>query len=56
MTKSHVLAANAPIKVDVSIGQTNEIITRMKRGRSIGYKDKNSQKREQRMKMVKSRI
>ena len=45
--KSHVPAANAPIKVDVSVGQTNEIITCMKRGRSIGFKDtKNPQKKK----------
>ena len=45
VTKSHVPAANAPIKVDVSVGQTNEIITRMKRGRSIGSKDKKFSKK-----------
>ena len=44
--KSHVPAANAPIKVDVPVGQSNEIMTRMKRGRLIGFKDKNSQKRK----------
>jgi hypothetical protein len=46
VTKSHVPAANAPIKVDVPVGQTNEIITRMKRGRPIGSKDKNPRKRK----------
>ena len=45
MTKSHVPAANALIKVDVFVGQTNKIIARMKRGRPIGSKDKNSQKK-----------
>ena len=46
VTKSHVPTANAPIKVDVPVGQTNEIMARMKRGRPIGSKDKNPRKRK----------
>ena len=46
VTKSHVPADNAPIKVDVPVGQTNEIMARMKRGRPIGSKDKNPRKRK----------
>ena len=46
VTKSHVPADNAPIKVDVPVGQTNEIMARMKRGRPIGSRDKNPRKRK----------
>ena len=56
VTKSHVPATNALIKIDVPIRHTNEIMTHMKRGRLIGFKDKNPQKKEKRMKMTKSRI
>lgn len=43
VTKSYILAANAPIGVDVLIGKivkTNESNQHLKRGRSIGSKDK----------------
>jgi hypothetical protein len=47
VTKTNVPAANAPIKVDVPVGQTNEIIARMKRGRLVGSKEKkNPRKRK----------
>jgi len=53
VTKSHIPATNAPIRVDIPVGQsniTNESQTRLKRGRPIGSKDKNSRvrKREKR--------
>ena len=46
VTKTNVSAANAPIKVDVPVGQTNEIIARMKRGRPVGSKEKKSSKKK----------
>ncbi|XP_019246559.1 PREDICTED: uncharacterized protein LOC109226221 [Nicotiana attenuata] len=49
VTKSHILAVNAPIRVDVPVGQygnTNKSRPRLKRGRPIGSKDKNSRKRK----------
>ena len=49
VTKSHIPAANAPIKIDVPVGQStieNKPETRMKRGRPIGSKDKNPRKRK----------
>ena len=49
MTKSHIPAANAPIKFDVPEGPNkiaNESRARMKRGRPIGSKDKNPRKRK----------
>jgi hypothetical protein len=59
VTKSHVPAANAPIRIDVPNGQplvANESKTRMKRGRPIGSKDKNPRKeKEQIIMMAKSR-
>nr|XP_009789584.1 PREDICTED: uncharacterized protein LOC104237179 [Nicotiana sylvestris] len=44
VTKSYIPAVNAPIRVDVPNGQyddANESRPRLKRGRSIGSKDKN---------------
>ncbi|XP_060200651.1 uncharacterized protein LOC132628919 [Lycium barbarum] len=49
ITKSHIPAANAPIRVDVSVGQSikeNESKPHLKRGRPIGSKDKNPRKRK----------
>ncbi|KAF3663497.1 hypothetical protein FXO37_11957 [Capsicum annuum] len=47
ITKSQIPAANAPIRVDVPIGQlsnANESKPHLKRGRPIGSKDKNPKK------------
>ncbi|XP_019264259.1 PREDICTED: uncharacterized protein LOC109241891 [Nicotiana attenuata] len=49
VTKSHIPAANAPIQIDFRVGQsinTNGSKPRLKRGRPIGSKDKNAQKRK----------
>ena len=49
VTKSHIPAANAPIRVDVPIGQSicaNESKPHLKRGRPFGSKDKNPRKRK----------
>ena len=48
VTRSHVPATNAPIKIDVPVGQSiaNESKARLKRGRPIGSKDKNPRKRK----------
>ena len=48
VTKSHVPAANAPIKIDVPVGQSiaNESKARLKRGRPISSRDKNPRKRK----------
>ncbi|XP_056698558.1 uncharacterized protein [Spinacia oleracea] len=49
VTKSHIPAVNAPIKIDVPAGQyqtASESTTRLKRGRPIGSKDKNPRKRK----------
>ncbi|KAJ9551943.1 hypothetical protein OSB04_015988 [Centaurea solstitialis] len=49
VTKSHVPAANAPIKIDVPEGQnytSNESRARLKRGRPLGSKDKNPRKKK----------
>ena len=49
VTKSHILAANAPIRIDVPIGQSNisnKSQTRLKRGRPVGSKDKNPRVRK----------
>ena len=46
MTKSHILATNTPVQIDVPIGQlTNESKIRLKRGRPVGSKDVTPQKR-----------
>ncbi|XP_075099501.1 uncharacterized protein LOC142176269 [Nicotiana tabacum] len=50
VTKSHITAVNAPIRIDVSAGQyDNEKESRphLKRGRPIGSKDKNLRKRKE---------
>ncbi|XP_070049266.1 uncharacterized protein [Nicotiana tomentosiformis] len=49
VTKSHIPASNAPIRVDILVGQSikaNEFKPRLKHGRPIGSKDKNPQKRK----------
>lgn len=49
VTKSHIPAVNAPIKLDVPKGDNlvaNESNARLKRGRPIGSKDKNPRKRK----------
>ncbi|XP_021760248.1 uncharacterized protein LOC110725086 [Chenopodium quinoa] len=49
VTKSHIPAENAPIKIDVPEGQAqvaNDSKARLKRGRPIGFKDKNPWKRK----------
>ena len=53
VTKSQIPAANAPIRIDIPVGQSNianESQTRLKCGRPVGSKDKNSRvrKREKR--------
>ena len=47
--KSHIPAANAPIRINIPKGQNqtaNESKARLKRGRPIGSKDKNPRKRK----------
>ena len=40
VTKSHILAANTPTRIDVLVGQlTNESKIRLKRGRPVDSKD-----------------
>ena len=49
MTKSHIPAANAPVRINVPEGQPhvgNESNARLKRGRPIGSKDKNPRKKK----------
>ena len=49
ITKSHIPAVNAPVRVDIPTGQivkANESRPHLKRGRPIGSKDKNPQKRK----------
>ena len=51
VTKSYIPAVNAPARIEIPKGQsknevTNESKTRLKRGRPIGSKDKNSRKRK----------
>ncbi|KAJ9557424.1 hypothetical protein OSB04_012038 [Centaurea solstitialis] len=49
VTKSHIPAANAPIKIDVPEGQdnmSNESGARQKRGRPLGSKDKSPRKKK----------
>jgi len=49
VTKSHIPAANAPMKISVPEGQPqvgNESKPRLKRGRPIGSKDKNPRKKK----------
>ncbi|KAI3821171.1 hypothetical protein L1987_08729 [Smallanthus sonchifolius] len=48
VTKSHIPAANAPLKISVPQGQSqigNESNARLKRGRPVGSKDKNPRKK-----------
>jgi len=57
VTMSHILVANAPIIIDIPIGQSNianESQTRLKRGRPVNSKDKKSsyEKRGQKGKMT----
>jgi len=45
VTKSYIPAANAPIKMDITIGQyhiANESQPLLKHGRPVGSKDKNA--------------
>ena len=49
ITKSHIPAVNAPVRVDIPTGQivkANESRPHLKRGRPIGSKDKNPRKRK----------
>ena len=49
ITKSHIPAVNAPVRVDIPMGQivkANESRPHLKRGRPIGSKDKNPRKRK----------
>lgn len=46
MTKSYIPAANAPIKIDIPVGQSNESQPRLKHGRPISSKDKNPRTRK----------
>ena len=46
MTKSHIVVANTPTRIDVPVGQlTNESKIRLKRGRPVGSKDVTPRKR-----------
>ena len=50
--KSYIPAVNAPVRIEIPKGQsenevTNESKTRLKRGKPIGSKDKNPPKKEQ---------
>ncbi|KAL6313754.1 hypothetical protein AAG906_010173 [Vitis piasezkii] len=46
VTKSHILAANTPARIDVLVGRlTNESKIRLKRGRPVGSKDVTPMKR-----------
>ena len=51
VTKSYIQAVNAPTRIEIPKGQsenevTNESKTRLKRGRPIDFKDKNSRRRK----------
>jgi hypothetical protein len=51
VTKSYIPAVNAPARIEVPVGQTNDKVTdesnaRLKRGRPLGSKDKNPRKRK----------
>ncbi|KAJ9556934.1 hypothetical protein OSB04_011548 [Centaurea solstitialis] len=46
VTKSHVSAANAPIKINVPEGQNNKSRARQKRGRPLDSQDKNPRKKK----------
>ena len=46
VTKSHIMSANTPVRIDVLMGQlTNESKIRLKRGRPVGLKDVTHRKR-----------
>ena len=47
VTTSYIPAANAPVRIDVPVGQSvaNEPKASVKRGRPVGSKDKNPRKR-----------
>ncbi|KAJ9539142.1 LOW QUALITY PROTEIN: hypothetical protein OSB04_031875 [Centaurea solstitialis] len=47
LKKSHVPAANAPIKINVPKGQNNKSRARQKRGRPLDSKDKNPRKKKE---------
>ena len=48
ITKSYIPAKNAPIRIDVPVGQVaTEANSRQKRGRPVGSKDKNLRKRKE---------
>ncbi|RTK56694.1 hypothetical protein DRJ73_15005, partial [Enterococcus faecalis] len=48
ITKSYIPAKNAPIRIDVPVGQiATEANSRQKRGRPVGSKDRNSRKRKE---------
>jgi hypothetical protein len=52
VVKSHILATNAPSRIEIPEGKknnniiANEFIPRLKRGRPIGPKDKNPRKQK----------
>ncbi|PIM99322.1 hypothetical protein CDL12_28185 [Handroanthus impetiginosus] len=49
VTKSHIPPANAPIRIDVPVGQSNsanETKPRLKHGRIVSSKDKNPRKKK----------
>ena len=57
-TKSHIPAENVPIRIDVSKGPSTSIIAneskvRLKRGRPLGYKDRNPRKKMVKMTLQK---
>ena len=55
VTKSHVPATNAPIKINIPEGQDNESRVRQKRGRPLNSKDKNPRmKKELIIKIIKT--
>ncbi|KAM1281778.1 hypothetical protein ACFX2H_022210 [Malus domestica] len=61
VTKSHILAANAPARTDVPVGQ-NKVATndssgaRLKRGKPPGSKDSSSRKRKTRAQLYPNEI
>ena len=47
VTKSYISAVNVTARIEIPKRQViNESMTRLKRGRPIGFKDKNSRKKE----------
>ena len=58
-TKSHILAVNVPIRIDVPKGPSTSVIAsksqiRLKRGRPLSSKDKNPTKKVQKMILQKN--